>query len=390
VNHQTISQGLFDSPGLTLFLNQIFLLSYAGLGAAFAALNQLNEFIKLGTYEPKFDASYWARIIMGLMSGLIISELLPLNALNLQDASGIQDFEKPLAALLGGFASDMLYRILNRLVEQVNQLFGGGSAPKHPLVDHRLPNQTVMPPVVPPHNQAAIAALVTSPVTAPSEPVQAAEALPVTDKPTLAKVIVDEHTKVTVGLLTYEAEGQEDGPYHSRKLHVPADSSGLTIGRGYDMKYKDAAQISTELSQAGVPDNMATQISNAAGLSGAAAKSFIDDNQLNDFEVSMQTQQKLFAVSYAQMTVDVQRICAKADCVAAYGAEDWQNLDSKIKAVVVDLRYRGDYTSQSRKYIQQSVATNNFGAFCRVLSTTELWKQVPPDRFKKRVGFLQS
>lgn len=125
VNRVSINEGLFDSAGLTLLLNQLFLLSCAGLGATFAALNQLNQFIKQGTYEPKFDSSYWARIIMGLMSGLIISELLPLNTLDLQKATGIEDFDKPLAALLGGFAADMLYRILSRMVELVNQLFGG-------------------------------------------------------------------------------------------------------------------------------------------------------------------------------------------------------------------------------------------------------------------------
>jgi hypothetical protein len=44
--------------------------------------------------------------------------------------------------------------------------------------------------------------------------------------------------KPTRGLITFEAEGVENqsSPYHSRYFHVPTPSSGLTIGRGYDMK----------------------------------------------------------------------------------------------------------------------------------------------------------
>mgnify|MGYP006875700117 CR=1 FL=1 len=38
--------------------------------------------------------------------------------------------------------------------------------------------------------------------------------------------------KSTEGLLTFESEGHEGGPYHSRTLHVPSHTSGLTIGRG--------------------------------------------------------------------------------------------------------------------------------------------------------------
>ncbi len=35
-----------------------------------------------------------------------------------------------------------------------------------------------------------------------------------------------------LGRLTFEAEGNEKGPYHSRILHVPSPFSGPTLGRG--------------------------------------------------------------------------------------------------------------------------------------------------------------
>lgn len=45
------------------------------------------------------------------------------------------------------------------------------------------------------------------------------------------------------GTITFDSEGTEGGLFHSRKLHVPTFSSGLTIGRGYDMRFKTAMKI---------------------------------------------------------------------------------------------------------------------------------------------------
>ena len=59
------------------------------------------------------------------------------------------------------------------------------------------------------------------------------------------------------------------------------------------------------------------------------------------------------------MSKDVQRICDKSDCVKIYGQVDWAELNDVIKAVIIDFRYRGDYTPSSRKLIQKIVADNN-------------------------------
>jgi hypothetical protein len=40
----------------------------------------------------------------------------------------------------------------------------------------------------------------------------------------------------STGLLTWGAEGTEGGRFHSRVLQFPPGASGLTLGRGYDMK----------------------------------------------------------------------------------------------------------------------------------------------------------
>ena len=54
------------------------------------------------------------------------------------------------------------------------------------------------------------------------------------------------------GKVTFESEGTEKGPYHSRILHVPSTTSGLTIGRGYDMKMKDYSKVQQDLITSGV------------------------------------------------------------------------------------------------------------------------------------------
>ena len=193
---------------------------------------------------------------------------------------------------------------------------------------------------------------------------------------------------VTKGLLTYEAEGMEGGTFHSRKLHVPSGSSGLTLGRGYDMKEKSRRKIETELSTTGVANEKAKVLAYAAELSGNQAKQFIVNNELQDFEISTETQEALFCISYEEMSEDVWRICNKSDCVKLYGKVDWNELNNTIKEVIIDLRYRVDYTPSSRKLIQKIVAENDIEQFILMLSTRELWAQVPEDRFNRRVDFL--
>ncbi|NQZ11229.1 MAG: hypothetical protein HRT35_29100 [Algicola sp.] len=194
---------------------------------------------------------------------------------------------------------------------------------------------------------------------------------------------------IIAGQLTYDAEGTEGGRFHSRQLHVPSKTSGLTIGRGYDMKEKSGEQIEKDLINAGVFVKDARLLARAAGLSGKGASQFIADLQLESFEISTKTQQALFTFTYDVMAQDVRRICNKPDCVAAYGAVDWDNLDPYIKDVLIDLRYRGDYTPTSRRRIQQLVASNDVPQFSEDLSNRENWSSVPEDRFARRVDFLE-
>ena len=113
----TTSGDILTSTGLSLFVNELFFLAAGGLGAAFSALFTAYRYIADGTYDPKFESSYWLRFILGLMAGLLLPALIPLG-----DGSDSATLTRPLLALVGGFSASVLYRILERLVGAVESL----------------------------------------------------------------------------------------------------------------------------------------------------------------------------------------------------------------------------------------------------------------------------
>src|ERR671914_1365021 len=109
------SGDILTSTGLSLFVNELFFLAAGGLGAAFSALFTAYRYIADGTYDPKYESTYWLRFILGLMAGLLLPALIPID-----DSSHM--LTRPLLALLGGFSAAVLYRILERLVGAVESL----------------------------------------------------------------------------------------------------------------------------------------------------------------------------------------------------------------------------------------------------------------------------
>ncbi len=201
------------------------------------------------------------------------------------------------------------------------------------------------------------------------------------------KEFSDEHFKVPNGQLTFDAEGNEGGVYHSRVPHVPGETSGVTIGRGYDLKERTAQEVIQHLKYAGFSSDMAQLYSQGVGLSGNAAREFIGNNKLE--EITSLQQKKLFIVAYDEATKDVLRICAKPEVVEKYGKTDWPNLNKYICDVLIDLRYRGDYHTGSRRLIQKHVANNDIKKFSEVVFNRNNWLNVPLDRFNRRVNHLR-
>lgn len=202
----------------------------------------------------------------------------------------------------------------------------------------------------------------------------------------------DEFT-VAFGQLTFDAEGLEKpGRYFSRRLHVPGPWSGATIGRGYDMKERSRDEIVADLTAAGLAKATAEKLAQARGLKGPRARDFIEAKGLGAIELTPKQQKALFLLTYKELEGDVIRICAKADVVAKYGALTWDRLDLAVRDLLVDLRYRGDYTGATREKVQPPAVKNDLAAFTRALSNEDYWVEqrgVPKDRFRRRRDYLR-
>jgi len=124
VNGDPASFGLTTNSGLSLLINQLFLMSAASIGASFAALFQVNNYIKNATYNPMYESTYWVRFVLGLLAGTMLATLIPIESI--ADAnSTTYGFGRPLLSLVGGFSASVVFRILTRLTTAIESIFKG-------------------------------------------------------------------------------------------------------------------------------------------------------------------------------------------------------------------------------------------------------------------------
>lgn len=117
------SGDIFESTGRTVLVNELFFLSAAGAGAAFAGLFKAQRYIATGTFDPAYESSYWVQFTLGLIAGLLLATLIPIN--EGPDGTTGSELGRPLLALVGGFSATVVYRILERLVQTVESLVAG-------------------------------------------------------------------------------------------------------------------------------------------------------------------------------------------------------------------------------------------------------------------------
>jgi hypothetical protein len=93
-------------------LNWIFA---AMLGAVFYVLFSVNDYVKNRTFDPRYNAVYVIRFALGIVSGLILAVVLEKYFLG-QDGKPA-NLGPAVLALLGGFSTEGVYQILQRLVD---------------------------------------------------------------------------------------------------------------------------------------------------------------------------------------------------------------------------------------------------------------------------------
>jgi len=119
---------LFGGTPMDQFLSSSYLLVASALGAAFAGLFKAFRYIGNVTYDEKYESTYWVRFTLGVVAGVLLSVVLSeLIFGNTSDDSTGFRLTLPLLALVGGFSSDLVYRILNRVVDALATLVEGST-----------------------------------------------------------------------------------------------------------------------------------------------------------------------------------------------------------------------------------------------------------------------
>ena len=130
INSGNMSKTLLELSGVPLFLVEIFLISAASRGSCFACLHRINRYVSEGTWNPKYRSTYWTRWVMGVISGVVLSQLVyDLFVTSTSAAKAGTTIPGliggPLLALLGGYSVDVVHSILNRIINAVSSVFQG-------------------------------------------------------------------------------------------------------------------------------------------------------------------------------------------------------------------------------------------------------------------------
>lgn len=119
----------FTSSGWPLFVNEMFYISSAALGASFSSLFQVSRAITNGTFRPRDESSYWVQFMLGILAGLLLSTVLNLADIAPKDgdAGAGMNFRAAALALVGGFSASVVQKVLQRLIDALETVVQGGA-----------------------------------------------------------------------------------------------------------------------------------------------------------------------------------------------------------------------------------------------------------------------
>jgi hypothetical protein len=103
-----------EDPQKSLIVDRLNWMFAAALGAVFYVLFTAHGFVKDRTFDPRYNSLYVIRFFLGVLAGLILAIVLEKWR---PSAKGSIDLGPAVIALLGGFSTEAVYQILQRLVE---------------------------------------------------------------------------------------------------------------------------------------------------------------------------------------------------------------------------------------------------------------------------------
>lgn len=162
--------------------------------------------------------------------------------------------------------------------------------------------------------------------------------------------------RVSEGQVTFDSEGidyitavvpfrQQSYPSFSRVLHwPPVFSSGVTLGRGYDMGSRSTGEIYATLRQAGIEEYKAVICSKASYLKGRQAGQFVKVYGPLVSEITHSQQIRIFEIVYREKLNYAKGVYAR-NSRRIPNALPWFKLDKIIRDVFVDTIYQGNRTA---------------------------------------------
>lgn len=205
--------------------------------------------------------------------------------------------------------------------------------------------------------------------------------------------------EVPKGQLTFDVEGNdiENSSWFSRKVHWPGGASGITIGRGYDLGQQSNSNLDLSAVRIGEPLKSWLVASQMLSSTQASDRLNSASDAVRVFQITRKQQYDLFVIVYQRLEDDVKRISQKRDSIRTYHPnpdanpeQAWSDIPDKIKEMLADLRYRGDYTPGIRTHIQRLAYSGDILGFGRVLADRSYWPNVPAERFQRRVSYYEN
>lgn len=174
-------------------------------------------------------------------------------------------------------------------------------------------------------------------------------------------------------------------PWFSRILHHPTNDSGVTLGRGFDMKKRSAGEILSMLRQAGIKEYKAQLCALASHLSGREADIFIEVYGPLVGEISHYQQVRLFELSYAETVSYAKHLYLKFSAKVP-SPVSWNNIEQKIKDTFVDTLFQGNVTASEMVAI---IAKNGSKQDVITYLNNDIYQKKDPRRLTLRLSYLK-
>ena len=174
---------------------------------------------------------------------------------------------------------------------------------------------------------------------------------------------------IPCGYYTFNVEGNIKT---SSILHHPSFGSGVTIGRGYDMRDKKEYEIYKTLIASGISQHDANLIKKASALYGSRADKFVGSYNNLITPLTKEKQIALFKLSYPPLVIDTKRIYNNINPVTVsekdiryfnktrensklhWNTTKWEDLNDLLIDMAIDLRYQGLYDPHVARVISKN------------------------------------